>query len=235
MSKATIPEIRARFDADVERFSNLNTGQVSTVDATLCLDLITESAARLVPHAQNLLDIGCGAGNYTLMMLAKLPGLSCTLLDLSRPMLDRAAERVAAVAHQSPVTVQDDIRTAPLPENHFDIILAGTVLHHLRDDADWEQVFAKLYRLLKPGGCLLISDLVAQETDALTDAMWLRYAAYLENLGGKPYAENVLAYIDREDSPRAVTYQLDLLRRVGFRTVELLHKHLCFAAFGGQK
>jgi tRNA (cmo5U34)-methyltransferase len=39
----------------------------------------------------------------------------------------------------------------------------------------------------------------------------------------------------REDSPRPVTYQLDLLRSVGFKTVELLHKNSCFAAFGGIK
>jgi tRNA (cmo5U34)-methyltransferase len=32
-----------------------------------------------------------------------------------------------------------------------------------------------------------------------------------------------------------VTYQLDLLRRVGFSEVDLLHKNSCFAAFGGKK
>jgi tRNA (cmo5U34)-methyltransferase len=45
----------------------------------------------------------------------------------------------------------------------------------------------------------------------------------------------VLEYIEREDSPRSLVYQIDLMRRVGFRDVEVLHKHLCFAAFGGVK
>jgi tRNA (cmo5U34)-methyltransferase len=45
----------------------------------------------------------------------------------------------------------------------------------------------------------------------------------------------VFDYIDREDSPRPVAYQLDLLRRVGFSEVDLLHKNSCFAAFGGEK
>jgi hypothetical protein len=45
----------------------------------------------------------------------------------------------------------------------------------------------------------------------------------------------VFDYIDREDSPRPVAYQLDLLRRVGFSEVDLLHKNSCFAAFGGKK
>src|SRR6185369_11787671 len=93
--KSTIEEIRERFDNDVERFSNLDTGQVSTIDATVSLELITESAKRIAPRATQLLDVGCGAGNYTIMMLKKLPGLNCTLVDLSKPMLDKAFERVS--------------------------------------------------------------------------------------------------------------------------------------------
>ena len=49
------------------------------------------------------------------------------------------------------------------------------------------------------------------------------------------YREKVFKYIAREDSPRPITYQLELLRRVGFAHVELLHKNSCFAAFGAWK
>ena len=51
MKKSTIEEIRTRFDKDVERFSNLDSGQLSTIDAKISLELITESAKRIVPHA----------------------------------------------------------------------------------------------------------------------------------------------------------------------------------------
>ncbi|MDR1190706.1 MAG: class I SAM-dependent methyltransferase [Verrucomicrobiales bacterium] len=233
--KSTVAEIRRRFDGEVERFANLETGQVATVDARLSLELITGAAARLVPDARRLLDIGCGAGNYTLMMLEQLPALSCALLDLSAPMLERAAARVLQRTNRSAEVFQGDVRTVALPENHYDIILAGAVLHHLRDDADWAGVFGKLYRLLRPGGCLMIADLVAQDEAALTELVWQRYAAYLESHGGAEYRRRVLDYIAREDSPRSVTYQLELLKKVGFGSVEVLHKNLCFAAFGGVK
>jgi tRNA (cmo5U34)-methyltransferase len=42
----------------------------------------------------------------------------------------------------------------------------------------------------------------------------------------------VFDYVEKEDTPRPLMYQLDLLRSVGFRTVEVLHKNSCFAAFG---
>ncbi|MEQ9377937.1 MAG: class I SAM-dependent methyltransferase [Imperialibacter sp.] len=235
MNKSTVAEIRERFDNDVDRFSNLDTGQLSTIDARLSLELITEAARRIVPNAENLLDIGCGAGNYSIMMLSKLPNLNCSLVDLSQPMLDKARERVRKEKVKSVETLHGDIREVDLAEGHFDIILAGAVLHHLRDDQDWETTFNKLYRLLKPGGCLMISDLISQDTEVMTDYTWERYGDYLQEIGGVEYRSKVLAYVEKEDSPRSMNYQLDLMKKAGFRKVEILHKNMCFGAFGGIK
>lgn len=235
MKKSTVNEIKERFDVDVERFSNLDTGQKTTLDAQLSLELITEAAKRMVPKGKQLLDVGCGAGNYTLKMLSKLPQLECTLVDLSRPMLDRAEERIQETYDKKALAIQGDIREVDLPENHYCIILAGAVLHHLRDDTDWEATFTKLYRLLKPGGVLMISDLIVQETEAMTQYTWERYGEYLEGLDGPEFREKVMAYIEKEDTPRSMTYQLQLMKSVGFRSVEVLHKNMCFGAFGGVK
>ncbi|WP_066223249.1 class I SAM-dependent methyltransferase [Formosa haliotis] len=235
MKKSTVEEIKERFDNDVERFSDLDTGQLTTIDANISLELITESAKRIVPQATHLLDVGCGAGNYTLKMLSKSPNLNCTLVDLSKPMLDKAKERLTEESNVTFKCIQGDIREINLEENQFDIILAGAVLHHLRDDNDWETTFTKLYKLLKPGGCLMISDLITQDTEALTEYTWERYGDYLEALQNKEYRDKVLAYISKEDSPRSLNYQLNLMKNVGFKAVEILHKNMCFAAFGGIK
>ena len=235
MKKSSVAEIRERFDKDVERFSNLDTGQLTTIDAKISLELITEAARRIVPNAEQLLDIGCGAGNYSLKMLSKLPNLECTLVDLSDPMLDKAYERVSEQTNKKVHVVKGDIREVPLKQNHFDIILAGAVLHHLRDDQDWETTFKKIYGLLKPGGCFMISDLITQDTEILNNYTWERYGDYLEELGGKDYRKKVLDYVDKEDSPRSMNYQLDLMKNLGFSKVEILHKNMCFGAFGGIK
>jgi len=234
-NKSTTTEIRERFDKDVERFSNLDSGQVSTIDARISLELITEAARRIRPDAQTLLDIGCGAGNYTLMMLSKMKNLNCTLVDLSKPMLDKAYERVSQVTEKKTEIIQGDIREIHLMEDHFDIILAGAVLHHLRDDADWDFVFRKLFSVLKSGGCLMISDVVTQDIETLNQYIWEKYGDYLENLGGKEYRQKVLDYVSKEDSPRSLNYQLELMKKIGFRHTEILHKNLCFAAFAGVK
>lgn len=234
-SKSSVEEIRKRFDQDVERFSNLDTGQQTTIDAPLTLELTTSAAAALSPAAKTMLDIGCGAGNYTLKMLEKIPGLDCTLIDLSMPMLQRAQQRVSAVTSGKVEMIQADILVAELPDLHYDIVLAAAVLHHLRADGDWEKVFSKIYRSLKPGGSFWISDLISHEPGELNQLFEERYANYLEELGGAEYREKVLTYIDAEDSPRSVAYQLELMKKAGFRYVDVLHKNACFAAFGGVK
>lgn len=233
--KSTVKEIRERFDADVERFSNLETGQQAVVDAPLMLDLISELAVRIKPDARNLLDIGCGAGNNTIAILRRKGGMNCDLVDLSLPMLERARERIAKENAGKVTTFHGDFRELALPSSHYYIIVAAAVLHHLRDDADWERCFRKICGLLKPGGAFFVSDLVFHEDESVQEEMWKRYGEYLESTGGPDYCGKVFDYIDKEDTPRSLTYQMDLMRKVGFRHTDVLHKNSCFAAFVGIK
>jgi tRNA (cmo5U34)-methyltransferase len=233
--KSSIEEIRQRFDQDVERFSNLDTGQQTIIDAPLMLDLTTRAAQSVNPRAEYLLDIGCGAGNYSLKMLQKIPGLHCTLMDLSLPMLKRARQRVSQATRGGVETIQADILQAPLPEARWDIVLAASVLHHLREDGAWSAVIDKIFRALKPGGSFWVTDLVTQDSEPLNRLFSDQYARHLESLGGPDYRDKVLAYVEKEDTPRSVTFQLDLMKKAGFRYTEILHKHGNFAAFGAVK
>ncbi len=229
--KSTVEEIRQRFDNDVDRFSNLETGQTATVDAALALDLITESAAVVTPHAKSMLDIGCGAGNFSLKLRQRLPEIEVTLIDLSQPMLDRASERLKVGV----TALQVDIREYDLPAESLDIVLAAAVLHHLRTEAEWISVFTKIHKALRPGGSFWIFDMVEHELESVHQIMWRRYGEYLSAFKGDEYRDHVFAYIDKEDTPRSLIFQLDILRQAGFSRLEVLHKNSCFAAFGAVK
>ncbi len=232
MMKSTIKEIEKRFDDDVERFSNLETGQQTTLDALFNMELITTAIAQLYPKLKSVLDIGCGAGNYPVKLLQKTNQVDVTLVDLSQPMLDRARSRVEASTSGLVRTVKGDFRTAALEEEGYEVVIATAVLHHLRDDQDWESSFRKLYSLLKVGGSLWIFDLVYQQEAQLQELIYKDYYGnYLKELKDEAYRDHVFTYIEKEDTPRDLMYQLDLLRCVGFQQVDILHKNLCFASF----
>jgi tRNA (cmo5U34)-methyltransferase len=233
--KSSAEKIRQRFDNDVERFSNLETGQSAIVDAVLLLDLVAKSAAAVSPGAKHLVDVGCGAGNFALRILQQLPNLDVTLIDLSQPMLDRAVQRVAAATGGAVKAIQQDIREVSMPDESVNVIVAGSSLHHLRDDAEWKSVFSNFYRWLRPGGAVWISDMIDHTQPAVQKLMMNRYGEYLTSLKNEAYRDHVFAYVEEEDTPRPLLWQIDLLRQVGFRQVEILHKNAIFAAFGGIK
>ena len=236
MIKSTLKEIETRFDDDVERFSSLETGQKTTLDALFNMELVTSAIARRYPALRSVLDIGCGAGNYPVKLLEKVKDVDVTLVDLSQPMLDRARLRVEAATTGKVITKKGDFRTVDLEEEGYDVIIATAVLHHLRDDQDWEDSFRKLHGLLKSDGSLWIFDLVHQHDEQLQELIYKEYYGdYLTGLQDESYRDHVFAYIEKEDTPRDLMYQLDLLRRVGFQQVDILHKNLCFASFVGIK
>ena len=230
-TKRTAAEIGRYFNGEVERFSDLSKGQASIKDARLMMDLLAETASALAPETHAILDIGCGAGNQALNLLQVFPGAECTLLDISPVMLERAKERVGAVASVPVIAVEGDIRSAELPKAKFDIAVAAAVLHHLRDEDDWKRTFAKIHSLLKPGGVLLVSDLICHANPKIEANFKVRQEAFLREALGDAEAERIMQSIADSDTPSPLEFQFGCLRETGFREVALLHKNLVFAAY----
>jgi tRNA (cmo5U34)-methyltransferase len=182
-----------------------------------------------IENAKRLTD------NDALKLLARLPNLAVTLIDLSTPMLERAVTRIGAMTAPPITTLQGDIRSIEFEAESFDIIMAAAVFHHLRGDGEWRTMFAKCHATLKPGGLIWISDLITTDLPSIQALMWQRYGEYLTQLKGEAYRDQAYGYIEQEGTPRPLLYQLHLLKEVGFTTVEILHKTSVFAAFGGIK
>lgn len=233
--KSSPEAILRNFDQQVDRFSNIETGQTTAIDSPLCMELVSRSALLLNPDAKNVMDLGCGGGNYAVKVASLLPDVDCTLVDISRNMLERAVERVAEIVSGKVTALHGDYRELDLGENQYDIITAGTTLHHLREDAEWELVFSKIYKALKPGGTFWINDIVIGETDEITQMMLNGWVSILKKQVSPEEVDMYLNRYESEDTPRTLSYQLDLLKQVGFKETFVLHKHFNFAAFGARK
>lgn len=235
MTKSSIETIRCNFDQQVERFSNIETGQTTAIDSPLCMELVSQAAKLTNPNATRILDLGCGGGNYAVKVASLLPHIDCTLIDISQNMVLAAQKRLEQIISGKVTAIQGDYREIELEANSYDIITAGTTLHHLRGDDEWELVFRNVYRALKPGGSFWINDIVIGETEALTEMMINGWLSKLKTQISEEEIEMYMQRYETEDTPRTLSYQLELMRQVGFSRSIVLHKHFNFAAFGAIK
>ena len=115
-----------------------------------------------------VLDVGCGAGN----VLAKAPARERHGIDLSPSLVKRAQEKLGSGG----VIVQGNAEQLPYDDEYFDRVLCTSVLSHVYAP---EKVLAEAYRVLKPGGRLVVS--VSNE-DAIERGMKLGRSLGLGNL-----------------------------------------------------
>jgi trans-aconitate 2-methyltransferase len=126
-----------------------------------------DAVARLeLAGDETVLDAGCGTGQVTETLLARLPRGRAIGLDASAQMLDAARERFAGDPRVS--FVQADL-AQPLPlAEPVDAIVSTSTLHWVRDhDALWRHLAA----VLKPGGQLVVDCGGAGNIDAVLRAL----------------------------------------------------------------
>jgi len=102
---------------------------------------------RSTANGTKVLDVGCGSGLATKLLLDK--GLEVTAIDLSPKMVEYAKERNPA-AH----IIQGDFLNYPFAEN-FDAVIALAFIHLFPKDIA-TQAFVKISNLLKPSGLLYV-------------------------------------------------------------------------------
>ena len=77
--------------------------------------------------------------------------------------------------------------------------------------------------------------MVVSSIESIREMQDERYGEYLVGLKDNAYRDHVFEYIEKEDTPMPLMFQLGLLREVGFMQVDVLHFNTRFAAFGGVK
>ncbi|MFC1517540.1 malonyl-ACP O-methyltransferase BioC [Candidatus Margulisiibacteriota bacterium] len=122
--------------------------------AALQFDIAEELLAKIPIIPQRILDLGCGTGAISLALARKFPKAQIHAVDIAEGMIKVAESKAVELGINNIAWRIEDLETLSFPEESFDLIISSAALqwtNHL------PLVFARLFKLLDPGGCLLFS------------------------------------------------------------------------------
>ena len=122
------------------------------------ISMIGMLAERFVQPDSRVYDLGCSLGAATLSMRRniKVPGCNIVAVDNSPAMVERCRRHIDAFRAETPVSViEADIRDIDI-ENASMVVLNFTL--QFLEPADRLRLLEKIYRGLRPGGALVLSE-----------------------------------------------------------------------------
>lgn len=131
---------------------------------------------------RRVLEIGTSSGHYTVALQRAFPEAQITGLDISLPML-RQALRVANENGWNWRLLQRAGEDSGLEAGSFDLVTSYIIFHEMPAEAILA-AFREAFRLLEPGGQVLMSDITPY---AEQDRMGVWRADWLARFGGEPY------------------------------------------------
>jgi ubiquinone/menaquinone biosynthesis C-methylase UbiE len=143
-----------------------------------------EAAIALDPDAVKILDAGTGTARIPILMCQRRPQYLITAVDLAQSMLIVGQRNVedAELAQRIRLERVDTKRMA-YPDLEFDMLISNSLVHHLPDPLSF---FQEVKRLVRPGGAILIRDLIRPDSDEivndLVDKIGAGYDAHQQQL-----------------------------------------------------
>jgi tRNA (cmo5U34)-methyltransferase len=187
------------------------------------LDLLELYSPRAV------LDIGCGIGNVTELVLERIPGVRVTAVEACADMAAEARRRLAKQGDRVEI-LQTDIVDF-VPASRFDAIISNLVLHNI-PFGEKRGLLRRLKDWLEPGGCFIWGEMILH----LNERVQTHFVDYRNRfaLSSGCSADLVEWNVRKEaedDYPLTVEQTLEECRGAGFSLPAIVWAHDVFAVF----
>jgi len=168
-------------------------GDIQSVpeDANLGLGCGNPVALASLKEGEVVVDLGSGAG-FDCFLAANRVGKTGKVIgvDMTPEMVEKARENAHKGDYENVEFRLGEIENLPVADNHVDVIISNCVIN-LSPDKD--RVFQEAFRVLKPGGRLMVSDMVL--VSELPDSIKNSVAAYIGCLAGAMLKDEYLEAI----------------------------------------
>lgn len=175
----------------------------------------------LRPYApKKMLDVATGTGDFALLAARTLGPESLLGVDISEGMLEVGRKKILQAGFADVVSFRrEDCMALSLPDGEYDAL---TVAYGIRNFQDLDRGLSEMYRVLRPGGRLVIIELTAPRRFPMRQLFWL-YSHVLMPLVGRLVSRDSKAYsylpATMEAFPQGEVMR-EILQKAGFREVE---------------
>jgi len=153
-------------------------------------------------RGETVLDLGSGSGIDGFLAANKVGSRGKVIgVDMTEEMVNRAKVLASKYGYKNVEFRLGEIESLPIENDSVDVVISNCVIN-LSPDKD--QVFRETYRVLKPGGRIMISDIVTEED--LPEEVRQNFAAWAGCIAGALEKEKYL----------------DTIRRAGFDSIRII-------------
>ncbi|MGB7444817.1 MAG: class I SAM-dependent methyltransferase [Coleofasciculaceae cyanobacterium] len=195
------------------------------------------------PNPQRVLDLGCGTGELSLLVLKRYPSVQVVAIDYSPRMIKFAQSKLEKAGYgQQWIGIEGDFGDWA---NHqlsvgegFDACISSLAIHHLSNEMKLK-LFIKIRESLSLSGVFWNADPVLAESTALGEVYQSRREKWADQQGitladvrAKTGKSTPHGY-SQPDQLATLDAHLQMLKTAGFKAVEVPWKYYGLAVFGG--
>jgi ubiquinone/menaquinone biosynthesis C-methylase UbiE len=203
MNRILEPEVMDTW-LEATAYDAMDFESVNTAFATDAIDLD--------PHAIKILDVGTGTARIPILMCQQRPQYLITGIDLAQSMLIIGQRNVEEAGLNQRIRLERvDSKRMPYPDLEFDMLVSNSLVHHLPDPLSF---FQEIERLVRPGGALLIRDLIRPENGTVVNEL-------VAKIGEEYDAHQQQLFRDSLNAALTLVEVQELIDRVGLEQVKL--------------
>ena len=184
-----------------------------------------------------VLDLGCGSGNISKTVKERFPQAKIKCIDMEENMIEMTRSKLSKFS-------DIEYQVGDFSKLHFNkeynVVVSSLALHEVETDEKKKQIYTGIYDALQEDGVFYNADRVLGSNNYLTQVNLNKWRNHLLKYFTADEIEKRWIPTNYEDLSHKISMeplmeQLDWLRKIGFKDVDVIWKYYEGAVFGGLK